>query len=250
MEAVDKAARWCLSRGISVIPIDPGTKRPTVEWKGLQNSCLESWDFGDCNMAILTGEYNRIVVVDCDSLESYKGWLANRPMTPLRTRTHRGMHFFYRHPGQYVKSGTHFEAKEGFKYDIKGDRSYVLAPPSIRDCHQYQFCICKGNIAGRWIDPGKLPVFDMAWRPETQSIDTWDSGHIKDIKAYISTIHALEGQGGDKATFRVARKICDSGVDKAEAMALMFEWNQTNAHPEWSPRDLYRKLDIAYGTKQ
>lgn len=243
-QKINDVANWCLKKGISVIPIGQ-SKQPAIKWKELIENPLPSWEYNNCNVAILTGLKNGIVVVDCDSKESYKAWLKHRPPTPLRVRSKRGMHFYYRHPGGYIKSNSHIEAKEGFEYDVKGDRSYAILPPSMIDGHQYQFCVCTGNLDGDFIHPSKLPRFDPAWRPQTPSGKTeWETQQIKDVRKYISTIHAVEGQGGDKDTFRVCAKIAEN-LHGTEAMAVLADWNQTNCTPPWSIPDLLRKLECA-----
>lgn len=245
---ITKAAKYYLSRGLSVIPI--GTdKSPAIKWKEYYSEPMKphDWTFDGCNVAIVTGEINRIVVVDCDSIESYKGWLATKPPTPMRVRSKRGMHFWYKHPGQYVKSGSHIEDESGFKYDVKGDRSYVLAPPSLRSGHQYQVCVCKGNLDGAILDADSLPEFDPKWRPEKPIASyNWESQEANRINDYIYTKFAISGQGGHDVTFHVAATLRDAGMSESEALATMADWNTSNATPPWSTRDLLHKVRSAY----
>ena len=206
------------------------------------------WDYDYCNIGLVTGAFNGVVVVDCDSFESYTGWLKNRPSTPLRVKSKRGMHFYYRHPGDsYVKSDSHIEAKEGFVYDVKGDKSYVMLPPSLRHGHQYQFCVCSGNIRGGFINPQKLPMFDMAWRPERSGgTINGSSQEIRDIHAYISHITAGEGQR-DRETYRVCRLLMESGIGEAEAVVTVIDWHKTNCTPPWDNMQIWSKVRKVYG---
>jgi hypothetical protein len=74
-------------------------------------------------------------------------------------------------------------------------------------------------------------------------------GEIHDIRAYIATIFAIEGQGGDKVTFRVACLIARAtGGDYHETLELLREWNETNAHPRWSEKELANKVKWALRT--
>lgn len=254
---INSAARFLLRAGHSVIPIADSPelppekrKKPAIEWMRYYSEPMpeQQWDYPGCNVALVTGEVSGVVVVDCDSDDAVKGWCSTKPLTPLRVRSRRGMHFYYRHPGEYVKSASRIEDSAGFKYDVKGDKSCTLAPPSLRSGHQYQVVPCTGNILGRWVLPADLPVFDMAWRPETKSPDrTWndDDPKIRDGIAYIRKIFAVEGQGGDKATYQAACTLIESGMSEASALAALMEWNQTNANPPWQPRDLLRKVQCA-----
>lgn len=246
--AIDAWAKDRLSGGQSVIPIGQD-KKPAVAWAAYyeQAMAVEQWNYPGCNVGMVTGMISQVVVVDCDNAKSVMGWLKSKPLTPLRVKSKRGMHFYYRHPGQYVKSDSHIKDAAGFEYDVKGDKSYAMVPPSLRSGHQYQVAPCRGNVLAEWLSPAKLPVFQMEWRPE-RIAPVWDDddAKIKDGLAYIRTIQAIEGSGGDKATYRAACKLKESGMSESQALAALMEWNQTNAKPAWTPRDLLRKIQCAY----
>ncbi len=255
-QRITAVARYLLSAGQSVIPIadshdtpEQQRKRPAIKWAAYCDAAMpvEQWDYPGANVGLVTGVVSGVAVIDCDSQGSVEQWLTSKPATPLRVRTRRGMHFYYRHPGEYIKSASGLKDPVGFEYDVKGDRSYVLAPPSMRGGHQYQVMPCTGNIPGRWLSPDQLPVFDMAWRPETVRDSTWDDHNpeIRDGIAYIRQIYAKEGQGGDKATYRAAVRLIQSGLGESAALAALMEWNETNAEPPWRPRDLLRKVQCA-----
>ena len=230
---VDKCATWCLKNGISVIPIANG-KQPAIKWGEYINKPLDRWRWPDCGVAMLTGAFNDVVVVDCDSEESAQSWLENRPWTPMRVKTSRGMHFYYRHPGRYVKSGSHIKAPEGFQYDIRADKAYVLMPPSKN--YKYE----EG-----WVWPKRLPFFQTSWRPTETSTAYSERREIRDVAAYISKMKAVEGQGGDKETYRVCCIVAESGLADGEAMAILADWNLSCCSPPWSNVELHRKYICA-----
>src|SRR6056297_3427579 len=86
------SAQYLLKNGISVMPIDMTSKKPAIEWKALIDKPMqpEQWTYTGCNVGLITGMTSGYVVVDCDSEESYTGWLRNMPATRLRIRTKRG----------------------------------------------------------------------------------------------------------------------------------------------------------------
>jgi hypothetical protein len=245
MDRVKKTALKCLAMGISVIPI-AAHKMPAIKWKDAIDTPLAHWDFPGCNMAIITGATNGIVVVDCDTRKSALMWLANKPRTPLMTMTRRGMHFYYKHPGQYVKSGARLNI-DGAYIDIKADRSYVLAPPSVRGEHEYRFVKHEGNPDGRWMRPDSLPLFDLAWRPVSvaPSYSMSDSKEIRDIRLYIDKIHATEGSR-DKETFRVCKLVRESGMPESEAIATVLDWHLRNCNPPWGVMEVAEKVKRIY----
>ena len=252
-QAIDEHAQRLLDLGFSVIPIDRSTKSPKIKWADLIETRLPKWEsFGDCNLAILTGKENGLIVVDCDSVESYVGWIrfAGDKASPMRVRTRRGLQFYYRHPGEYVKSDSHIKA-DGFEYDVKGDKSYVISPPSVINAHQYQYAICTGNIEGKLLPVDKLPVFEMSWRPERASASTV-SGFSVPVNAekYIEKIIAIStddgGEGRNKASYRVAKKLRDSGLTENDSWFILCQWNAMNCKPPLDGKELMQKLRSAY----
>jgi hypothetical protein len=248
-ERLNIVAAYYLSIGLSIVPI--GTdKRPVIKWAEHIEKPLQNWTFPGCNIALLTGQFNGVVVADCDSEESYIGWLKTKTQTPLRVKTKRGMQFYYRHPGQYIKSDSHIKDPSGFTYDVKGDKSYVVAPPSFRAGHQYQFCVCSSNIRGKLIPFSELPVFNPEWRPERVQPsgsygETLPPGSVRDGIKYIQNIRAIAGSGGDKETYRAACKLIESGMGESEALLAMLDWNDKNADPPWTKQQLLYKVKRA-----
>jgi hypothetical protein len=249
-ERLNIVAAYYLSIGLSIVPIG-ADKRPVIKWAEHMEKPLQNWSFPGCNIALLTGQFNGVVVADCDSEESYIGWLKTKTQTPLRVKTKRGMQFYYRHPGQYIKSDSHIKDPSGFEYDVKGDKSYIVAPPSFRAGHQYQFCVCSSNIRGKLIPFSELPVFNPEWRPERVQLQQCPSDRrdvpasIRDGIKYIQSIRAIAGCGGDKETFRAACKLIESGMSESEALLAMLDWNDKNADPPWTKQQLLYKVQRA-----
>lgn len=246
-EIIEEYAYRFIAAGLSIIPLSQDTKQPVIKWGECIKDPLKDWSYKEANIAMLTGIENGYVVIDCDSKESYIGWLKHRPHTPLRVKSRKGMHFYYRHPGTYVMSNSGIKADEGFVYDVKGDRSYCVAPPSIMKGHQYQVCICKGNIEGRWLMPGRLPAFDPKWRPVTTfKASAMHKEGIRDIRKYLSHITAGEGER-DKTTYRAAMHCKENNLSEADAMEVVIDWHSTNCNPPWDTQEVIEKVRRVYG---
>ena len=256
-ERLDIVAKYYLSLGLSVIPIG-ADKKPFIKWLEHIDKPLTNWRFPGCNIALLTGQFNNLAVIDCDSEESYIGWLKTKPQTPLRVKTKRGMQFYYRHPGVYIKSDAHIKDPSGFEYDVKGDRSYVVAPPSVRSGHQYSICVCSSNIRGKLIPFSELPVFNPEWRPERPAstevgLGTYTNGQastIRDGLSYIDRIRPVTvkqgGQGRDKDVYRAACKLVECGMSQAEVGMHMERWNSTHVTPPLPRTELLHKINRAF----
>lgn len=236
-----RVTRWAsryTERGLSVIPM--GTdKKPLRKWKPYQTRIAtqcEIQDWAAPNVAIVTGEVSGVVVVDCDTVENARWFWRNRGKTTVWVRTRRGVHLYFRHPGQPVRNAAPVYDSIGVaRYDIRGDGGYVMAPPSVVRGHVY-----------RWgsHDWGRLPTFRMEWRPN-------NGGHVSkeytDGIKYISKIVAVDGQGGHNDTFRAVCVLREAGLSESEALAAMVDWNQTNAHGPWSTQELLHKVRQVYG---
>jgi len=246
---LDTALRL-LALGLSVIPIRARDKKPAIpSWMPYQQRLateqeIRTWFArADLNVGIVTGAISKVVVVDADSPEAV-AWLSSNHPSPMRTKTGNGRHYFFRHPGTDVRNGTRLL---GMPLDVRGDGGYVVAPGSIHPSGAlYQ-------EDGAW-DPTVLPVFEPAWigvkaKPIQLPKVLHFSGTTdldRRVARYMdSTPPAIEGQGGDAHTYRVACKLIRGfALTEDQALGHMAGWN-TRCSPPWSEKDLAGKLRSA-----
>ena len=99
-----------------------------------------------------------------------------------------------------------------------------------------------------------VPLFDVHW-----IVDPGTAGHncavsvLPQVTRQSETVwptfaesKAITGDGGHNATFRAACKLRDSGLTADEAFQALLLWNETNALPPWSAKELAHKVDDAY----
>jgi len=126
------------SMGLSVIPVDPNTKRALVPWKRFQEKppeldrIREIWQRNPrAGIGVVTGVVSKLVVVDIDdSREEALREVEERFGEPGRiSKTPRGFHCFYRPNGQPVPTVTKVE---GFSssVDLRGEGGYAIVPPT------------------------------------------------------------------------------------------------------------------------
>jgi hypothetical protein len=240
--------------GWSVMPLH-GKKPAIGSWKHLQQErptigLLHHW-FGmvnrtDFNLGVITGKISDLVVVDADSREVARWWESRFPATPLRCRTSKGAHFYFRHPGTEVRNGRHLL---GRPIDIRGDGGYVVAPPSIHPETLTPYEWLPTNDAPWQCALDDLPMFEPSWLeakspPALPAARTADA-NVERARRYIGKIVAISGRGGHDATFRAACQLADRGFAEQQMLQLMLEWNETNAVPKWSEVEIRHKIHNA-----
>lgn len=227
------AAYYRFAHNLSLVPICAGdSKKPCVKWLEFQSRWptiddILSWPKE--NLAVVTGSISNLCIVDCESREDAEWFYRTKGQSPVIVKTTRGFHFYFRWPGQRVMNAQKVEGR----YDVRGDSGFALLPPSANRS---------------WVKPliptSELPVFNMAWRPETTP--GRPPGLVSDAVAYIAKITATSGSGGSNDTYRAACILQESGLNQGEALLALQEWNRTNASPPWSDRELLHKINQAF----
>lgn len=241
-DAMLEDARRYREMGYGVIPLQPGGKIPVVPWKEFQTRLatqdeLNLWFSGTRkNIAIVTGEISGgLFVKDFDlrtkaeeHFKRYRGLIRTIVETPRP-----GWHFYYRKPGA--------RNTQGDKEDERGDGGTITAPPSLVSNKQYRFVEGHGLV-----HPEELCEFPDA---VVSTTERRIAGKISDVRAYIRAIYSIQGQRGSDACFRVACVLRDAGFSEAETLEELIGWNESNASPAWSLRELTHKSKSAFERK-
>ncbi len=254
-----------LARGLSVIPVPRPDGRhdgkvPAIAWREYQDRRptereVRAWFATPQNLAIITGALSGVVVIDADSPAAV-AWIRGRlPYTPWQTKTAKGFHLWYRHPGVRVGNRARIETGEGrLELDVRGDGGYVIAPGSVHATGALY------EPAGDWtVERDRLPRFWPGWlaRPERQPTTTRGQGPrptgnvVERARRYLSKIPQPQiGNGSDAATlYAAARVVRGFDVAESDAIALLTEW--AGDRPGWTREWIARKVQSAlrYGTE-
>lgn len=251
MTSLLQVAQTYLSYGWPVIPLSG--KLPQVPWKEFQGRYpteaeLTQWfrckENPPTGLGILTGQLSRLIVVDCDSKKDAEYWLQEHGGSPLVVTTGSGVHFYYRMPLDCEIRNR--QRLFGRSIDLRGEGGYVTAPPSLHPLGEpYVWRSFNSTL--------KLPTFERGWLsraheernlPVTNHRET-----VRSANRYILKIFAVAGEGGHNQTFRAACKLRDAGLSPEEAFAILSTWNETNATPPWTEKELDHKITSAYGRK-
>jgi Bifunctional DNA primase/polymerase, N-terminal/Family of unknown function (DUF5906) len=266
MSRVDDALSLA-AQGFWIFPIVAGEKAPPLE-TGWQKSAtrdprtiLEIWGAHPAlNIGIFTSKFQddkALLVIDVDNKGEKHGdqellrlELAGRdlPETYEHTTPTGGRHLVYLCDTP-MRQGTNVLAPG---LDIRSRGGYIVACGSTVE---------RGTYTANGISPVNAP----AWLIERCSAvqhtrgDPAPSAPIDEIRSSARGRHyllseapiAIEGQGGDQTTFKVACHLKDFGLSGMDALSLMREhWNE-RCVPPWAFDELVIKVHNAYeyGTK-
>ena len=255
------ALEWA-GRGFRVFPLHPGRKDPVH--KGWTESATTDaaaiaavWGDVDYNVGVLT---NGLIVLDVDVKAGKTGvaslFALDLDLDTLIVRTPTGgLHVYFTGPDR--ANGVN---RLGDGLDIRSHNGYVIAPGSYLDpAHPAN----KGaggfyeidNEAGVKAAPQSLIARLDAPRERDTSTPAADLDRPDAILRVVDYLEheaplAVEGDGGDHTTFRVAAVVKDLGVGQDTALALLqAHWNE-RCSPPWAADDLAVKVEnvYAYGT--
>lgn len=251
--------------GFHVFPLIPGTKIPAIkEFPERATRDPEQirrwWSERPYNIGISTTRFRggeALVAVDVDTKKGKRGDLElfrleidegrAFPTTYNQATPTGGRHMLYSAPSP-VKQGENVLARG---LDIRGKGGYVVGAESIIDGTEYTGDDAPVARAPQWLvdacgaapersDPGPIdPRIDQEWA----------AARALDYLTHVAPT-AVEGDGGDATTYRIACRVKDQGVDVDTAFELMAEHWNPRCSPPWEPDDLRKKVQNAYAYGQ
>lgn len=248
------------ARGFHVFPCQPNQKVPAItdfpNRASRQEEQIKRWFAdGTRNIGISTsrfGDDKALLVVDVDTKGKFNGEHQiltlelegfGFPATFEQSTPSGGRHLIYCSDFA-VRQGVN---KLGAGVDVRSRGGYIVGPGSEIDGRAYRANALPLATAPTWLVE-RLGVDSGADASRPVCLDGV-SGHRASHRALVYLAQApvaIEGQGGDAATFKVAAALKDLGCDEATAFDLMAaHWNE-KCEPPWSLSDLRTKVHNAY----
>jgi hypothetical protein len=236
-----------------------GRKVPTIKgWPEKATTDLdqlEKWfGSGDRNIGVATGASGLIVVdtdqkgVDGDAnLRALAGkHVADLDNTFVVESPTGSRHYYFR--GDLVRNSVGLLAPA---VDIRSRGGYVVAPGSVSDKGTYRV-IRNLPIASipQWLIDAIAKAYVQAERVELTAVVELDTPTAQATAiTYLSTIEpAIEGEGGNDQTYKVACRLKDLGLSAdgaLDAMDLYSDWN-ARCVPPWDRDELAEVIEHAY----
>jgi len=245
-----------------IFPIRPGAKFPPCLKDNLNTNCsndparIREWSkmFPNCNWG-LAHKKSRMMVIDVDTnpKKNKQGqvtydnldMLYGFPETEMTRTPSGGFHKLY--------EGEHIMAlgKNGLGLDIDAPNYVLIAGCQLSDGTRY---VDEGDL---FAVPCPAWIYDVIKSTkETARISNADEVVVDldkpgNIEMAIDFLQedaepAIEGSGGDFATYRTACYLKDIGISRETAVDLLNEYYNPRCEPAWDREGLERKVNSAY----
>jgi RecA-family ATPase len=244
------------SLGLRVFPL-PKNKKAPPPFRFYEIAATDTrLDPDSHNIGVATGDGYFVLDFDVkpdlnvDALPVLEAWDALGLPHSLRVRTPGGGVHVYLATETPVANAQDLANYKGV--DVRGHHGFTVAPGSTTPQGAYTIL---GPVP-RQLATAPQFILDLLAAPREKDPHTaTPAAELDTAPAIASATHyllntadeAIEGQGGDLATFRVAARTKDFGLTAETTLALMLEhWNGVKASPPWDPSDLEKKVDSAY----
>lgn len=228
---IERAAQDYAADGWSVVPIEPGGKRPLVAWLALQHHIADAQEIAgwfrrwpDANVGIVTGRVSGIVVVDLDprhggqrSLAAFEREYGALPRTAEVATGGGGRHLYFAHRGAPLHNRVGL--RPGI--DLRAEGGCVVAPPSVHP---------SGRRYAWAAGPNDAPLAGLpAWLLHTAR-PGGPSGHS--LTHWRQLVRDGVDEGARNATLAsLTGHLLWHEVDAALALELLLAWNRVRCRP-------------------
>lgn len=259
-EAMHDVAIELAKRGFWVFPVVANSKLPAVkDWQNFATNDpreVKARHKPNTNVGIYTGRFggNRaLVVIDIDNKKGKKGDETilklelegyEFPPTMEQITPSGGRHLIYV-VDEALKQGTNVL---GEGVDIRSRGGYIVGPSSTLEGKSYTLTRkTMPTDAPAWL-VDRLGVDRRVIRLDNTGVGVADrTKSVARAVAYLATAPvAVEGNGGDDLTFKVASKLKDLGCDADTNLEVLAEHWNPRCNPPWGLADLKTKVNNAY----
>lgn len=242
-------AQRLLTRGYVPLLLLPKGKRPVdMGWQERDNGDVArrlSWN-PDKNLGWRMGlqtNGKRLLALDDDGgLDALAATLGELPTTWAQQTPSGGSHRVYRVPVDVELSNRVRVSK--LAVDVRCDGGFIAIAPSELENGAYRVTN-QGPIVelpARW-----LACLRVAPAPAPVPLPSNLTPSLERALRYTERCEpAVAGQGGHKATFRVACKAVEFGLTISDTMVVLREFNQ-RCDPAWTEAELRHKAEQAHG---
>ena len=232
---------------LNLIPLRYGDKRPLGEWKEFQHrktteGKMDAFFEGALkeknNLGVVCGEVSdNLFILDFDNEELYHRFFT-KPDGLVVVKTGRGYHVYFKaeHP---VKTLKIYDSEGREVITLKGEGSYVVAPPSLHPSGSHYRFVQHSEIQRLEDDPRQQVI------GEARRLGLTVAG--KDTEIDIKTLLKGVPKGNrDNSLMYLIHFLRRGGVSQEEALKRCKAWNELNL-PLLDDTSVRYKVDYHYG---
>lgn len=217
--------------------------------------------FPNSNLGLVTGAASGLICIDVDPRNGGDAWLKEHTArlkadgAALERTGSGGFHLWFVHPGGYIasKRGKHGIAA-GVELLADGGHQAVIAPSVHRNGSLY---VWKADVPLADLRDFGAPLPAWIAVPSAEAAPTKRqrakaeaytdlSGDVERCRAKLAAMDpAIEGAGGDHATFVAACQGREHALSPEAFWPLLLDWNET-CLPPWDAEALMVKMQNAY----
>jgi len=252
------AALTLASKGLFIFPIKPLEKTPMIyDWQIHSTINAQTihawWQFSpDTNIGIDCGKSN-IVVIDIDAQHNgIASWTALTAKYTALPETYSvktpqgGFHLYFKVPEAIKVINSVSKLCKGV--DTRAIGGYVVAQGSKSSKGSYSLINDSPiSMLSKWLSDILIKKPNIKTKPLMISAPPDKKSDTYSAIQYLHSIApAIQGDGGDLHTYKVACVLRDKGISENSAVKLMQNnWNE-RCIPNWSPFELRYKVNNAY----
>lgn len=221
-------ARKLVNQGYSVIPIhgdlsSSEPKKPTMKWRAFQRRIADlsemnaMFDSRAGGLAIVCGQVSQLLVIDFDDHLRYQRFCRQLPQfaSSYTVKTKRGCHVYFR-------AGVRVPSHQFEGGDIKGEKSYVVAAPSVIAGFEYR---ALNGAPVKALDKNEvdavLKYFHGSPGPGAARIGEVLVGRDEDIETMYEKMQSVIGR--NNALYRCASAAMERGMSRAEIERVLLQ---------------------------
>ena len=270
-------ARWFIRLGILVFVLDAGSKLPRKGTNGHSDATLDDAVIlalfaanPRCNLGVVPGRLPNgmyLSVIDLDTKHGKNGvqFFRNlcatngvdadallRSTLVIRTAT-GGLHIYVVSDRPVRHGDGMIEKTSGFDMKANG-RGYVVSPGSIVNGvaytveHMSDVFVSLPETLCKAIGYAGAPTAESDKESKTPPVPIDHARAVERATEYL--LHhapvAIDGQGGNLCTFKVAAHCKDIGLNEAETFDTMFLHYSPRCQGPWTPEELEQIVSNAY----
>jgi hypothetical protein len=252
MPGISEHAKKYNELGFNLVPLAYGQKTPAVPQLEPYFTNLMSgqeWEDDKHNIGVITGAISNLIVFDIDDQSSFEVFMQKvgslldaKLRNTFAVKTGKGYHFYFKtEPAEFptgIDTTVLFEGEKG-EIRVKGNRGYVVAPPSLHPSGKYY----EGN------DKPLQTISRADWDSVLIAFDTREAQKTPMEDLFKPEFRLTAGNNRHEAVMRVAesliKRLAPLNYSEERIRREAETWNNDHCFPPLPPSEFDKQWQCA-----